>query len=270
MPVSPQATATAHKQLSSVFSKLRMSTNTATNLPPYSEKQPAAEMSTHSAPATANRITGSIQTCSIRDYQVDYLTIVPVSATSYHICLTVDPTPLYRIELLSDSKVGDIQIFPASNTSLPPVAAARLSANAKSKTEPAATICTSSPHLPDAAWRPVQTSTGMLSVESYKTAIPIITVPGRSPTPHEFSWRTGSLAEPFYQLWWEGPLPLFPEARFFRDQRGSEYIFATVSRKTAAGGENLIEIRRGGGLDFELSVVLELFVVLHFKKQKLL
>lgn len=245
-----------------------MSTNT--NLPPYSEKQTSAEMSAHSTQATANRIAGSTQTCSIRDFQVDYLTIVPVSATSYHLSLTVDPTPLYRIELVSDSKVGNIQIFPASDTTLPAVAAARLSANPKSKTEPAATICTSAPHLPSAVWRPVRSSTGFLSVESFNTLIPIVTVPGRSPKPHEFSWRTGALAEPFYQLWWEGPLPLFPEARFFHDQRGSEYIFATVTRKTAAGGENLIELRRGGGLDFELSIVLELFVILHFKKQALI
>ena len=57
---------------------------------------------------------------------------------------------------------------------------------------------------------------------------------------------------------------------FMPDQRGSEYVFATIARKTAEGGENLVEIRRGGGLDFELSVILELFVILHFKKKQLL
>jgi hypothetical protein len=110
----------------------------------------------------------------------------------------------------------------------------------------------------------------MLSVEAYQTSIPIVTVPGGAPAPHQFSWRTGSLSEPFYQLWWDGPLPLVPASRFIHDQRGSEYVFATMTRKTAEGGENLIEIRRGGGLDFELSVVLELFVILHFKKEQLI
>jgi hypothetical protein len=245
-----------------------MSSNTA-SLPPYSEKHPSIESSAPSAQTTADRIAGTVQTCSIRDFQVDYLTIVRDSPTSYHVSLTVDPTPLYRIELVSDSKIGNIQVFPAFDTALPAVAAARLSANPKSKSEPSAMICTSSPHLPDALWRPL-IRTGMLSVESYQTSIPIVTVPGRAPAPHQFSWRTGSLSEPFYQLWWDGPLPLVPGSMFMHDQRGSEYVFATMARKTAQSGENLIEIRRGGGLNFELSVVLELFVILHFKKEQLL
>jgi len=95
-------------------------------------------------------------------------------------------------------------------------------------------------------------------------------MPGRAPAPQQFSWRTGLLAEPFYQLWWDNPLPLVPTTRYMDDQRGSEYVFATIARKTAEGGENVIEIRRGGGLDFELSVVLELFVILHFKKEQLM
>lgn len=246
-----------------------MSSNIA-NLPPYSEKHHYKETSASSAQTTANRIAGTVQTCSIRDFQVDYLTIVRVSPTNYHVSLTVDPTPLYHIELvLGSTRIGNIQVFPAFDTTLPAVAAARLSANPKSKSEPSAMICTSSPHLPDALWRPL-TRTGMLSVEAYQTSIPIVTVPGRAPASHQFSWRTGSLSEPFYQLWWDGPLPLVPASRFMHDQRGSEYVFATMARKTAEGGENLIEIRRGGGLDFELSVVLELFVILHFKKEQLI
>jgi len=253
------------KRVSPIFSGLRMSSNT-THLPPYSEKHPSKEPPVLSAQTTVNRIASTVQTCSIRDFQVDYLTIVRVSPTTYHISLTVDPTPLYRIELVSDpTTIGSIQIFTASNTTLPAVAAARLSANTKSKIEPAATICTSSPHLPDALWRPL-TRTGMFSVDDYQTSIPIVTVPGRAATPHQFSWRTGSLSEPFYHLLWDGPLPLVPTSRFMHDQRGSEYVFAAIERKTAKGGENLIEIRRGGGLDFELSVVLELFVILHLKK----
>ncbi|TVY47284.1 hypothetical protein LCER1_G008520 [Lachnellula cervina] len=231
-----------------------MSSNTA-NLPPYAEKHPSKE--TLAPTATAGSIAGTVQTCSIRDFQVDYFTIVRNSTTSYHLSLTVDPTPLYRIEVVSSStKIGNIQIFPASNSTLPAIAAARLSANPKSKNEPSATICTSSPTQPDALWRPL-TRTGMFSIEGYQSTIPIITVPGRAATPHQFSWRTGSLSEPLYQLWWDGPLPLVPTFGFMRDQRGSE-------------GDNLVEIRRGGGMDFELSVILELFVILHLRKEQLL
>ena len=244
---------------------------TNSNLPPYSEK---TSSSTPRSQTTDNsyRIAGTVQTCSIRDFQVDYLTIVRESATSYSIALTVDPTPLYRIELVSSStKVGDIQIFPASDSKLPAIAAARLSANPKSKSEPSATICTSSPHLPDALWRPLARVGGMFAVDDYQSAIPIVTVPGRTAAPHQFSWRVESLSEPFYQLLWDGPLPFVPSAMFMHDQRGSEYVFATLARKTSPeGGDNLVQIRRGGGLDFELSVILELFVILHLKNEQLI
>jgi len=240
-----------------------MSTNTA-NLPPYSEKLPARETFASSPQiTTTNRMAGTVQTISIRDFQVDYFCVIRVSSTSYHLALTVDPTPLYRVELVSDS----IQIFSAFDDTVP-VAAARLSANPKSKTEPTATICTSSPHLSNAEWLPLSKAS-KLSVESFQTLIPIVTVPGRAPVPHQFSWRAGSLSEPFYQLWWDGPLPLVPSSRFMHDQRGSEYIFATMARRDTEAGENLIEIRRGGGMDFELSVVLQLFLILHFKKEVL-
>ena len=246
-----------------------MSSNTA-DLPPYSEKHHSQETSAPSASTNADRIAGTLQTCSIRDFQVDYLTIIRDSATSYHISLTVDPTPLYRIELVfSSTKVGNIQIFSASDSTLPPIAAARLLANPKSKKEPLATICTSSPTQPDALWRPL-TRTGTFFVEDYRSTIPIVTVPGRAATPHQFTWRTSGVTEPFYQLWWDGPLPLVPAAMFMQDQRGSEYVFATVARKTADGGDNLVQIRRGGGIDFELSVILELFVILHLKKVQLI
>ena len=249
-----------------------MSLNTTnSNLPPYSEKTASSSPRSQTMD-NSQRIAGTVQSYSIRDFQVDYLTLVRESATSYYIALTVDPTPLYRIELVSSStKLGDIQIFPASDSTLPAIAAARLSANPKSKSEPAATICTSSPHLPGAVWRPLARVGGMFAVDDYQSAIPIVTVPGRAAAPHHFSWRVGSLSEPFYQLLWDGPLPLVPSAMFMNDQRGSEYVFATLAKKTSPeGGDNLVQIRRGGGLDFELSVILELFVILHLKNEQLI
>ncbi|VUC24194.1 unnamed protein product [Clonostachys rosea] len=241
------------------------------NLPPYQEKQPLIEVGAPVASPAAGRIAGSVQTCSIRDNQVDYLKIDRVSATSYDICLTVDPTPLYRIQLVSEfSKVGNIQIFSLSDITLPPIAAARLSANPKSKTEPIATICTSSPSEPDALWRPMARKSGTFSIHEYLSDIPIVTVPGLPATPHRFLWMSRHLSEPYYKLEWEGPLPMIPASMSNDSKRGAEYVFATIARKTADGGANLVEIRRGGGLEFELTVILQLFVILHFAQVELI
>jgi len=49
-----------------------------------------------------------------------------------------------------------------------------------------------------------------------------------------------------------------------KEQRGSEYVFATLSR-----ADNVIEIRRGGGIAFELSVLLQVFVLLNIKNEQL-
>lgn len=235
------------------------------NLPAYQEKLPFTDIT---APRSGS-ITGPVQTCSIRDNQVNYLTIIRDSAKSYHIALTVDPTPLYRIELTSPSKVGDIQIFSASDSGLPAIAAARLLPLTKSKGQPVATICTYSPALPDALWRPV-TRTTSFSFPKYQSDIPVVSVPGRAATPRPLTWKTGGTVEPFFELWWDNPLPLVPTSGFQKDQRGSEYKFATFARKTGEGEDNLLEIRRGGGLDFELSVILELFIILHFNNVELI
>jgi hypothetical protein len=239
-------------------------------LPPYSEYPPSKGGSAPSAKITTNRIAGNVQTCSIKDHQVDYLKIIRESATSYYICLSIDPTPLYRIEVVSDStKIGDIQVFSAADTTLPAVAAARLSRNPKSKSEPVAMICTSEPHLPDARWRPVTRAPTLWIGEDYRSSIPIVTLPGTAPTYRQFAWRT-SLCEPFFELWWDGPLPHMSPRGFTKDDRDSRYVFATVVRRAAEAEDNLIEIRRGGGFEFELSVVLEMFMILHHQNKQLI
>jgi hypothetical protein len=53
-------------------------------------------------------------------------------------------------------------------------------------------------------------------------------------------------------------------------KRGDEHVFATVVRKSTEGEANLVEIRRGGGLEFELTVILQLFVILHFSQVELI
>jgi hypothetical protein len=233
-------------------------------LPPYSEKAPSTETSTPTTPpSTDDRIGGAVYTCSIRDLQVDYLSITRTSPTSYNISLTIDPTPLYRVETAADpTKIGSIQIFSASNPDYP-VAAARIPSNPK-KNEPVATLCTSSPHLPNSQWEALTRSGGTFSVDDYAVLMPLVTIPGRTPTKYQFAWRT-TLPKPLYQLLWnQGPLPLTPSSANPDDQRGSDRTFAMVSK-----GESVIEMRRGGGLAFELSVVLGFFVILGLRKEQL-
>jgi hypothetical protein len=239
-------------------------------LPPYSAHSPSQEGVVLSPQnATHARIAGNVQTCSIKDLQLDYLKIVRESATSFYICLTVDPTPLYRVEFVEDStKVGDIQIFSASDTALPAIAAARLSLEPKSRSKPVAMICTSKPYLPDSHWRPV-TRASMLSYdEDYHSAPPIVTVPGTAPTYQQFAWRTNQ-CDPLFELWWDGPIVHTAPCNYIKDQRDPRHVFATMVRKSEKT-DNLIEIRRGGGLEFELSVVLEMFAILHHKRQQLM
>jgi len=236
-------------------------------LPLYSEIPAMSEgMVPLSAQITAKRIAGDVQTCSIKDFQLDYFKIVRKSATSYYICLTVDPTPIYRIEFVTDStKIGDILIFSASDTALPAVAAVRLSRDPQSKTEPVAMICTSEPSLSGASWRSLARSSLFGAGEHYNSLIPIITVPGMAPALHKLGWR---VREPFFELWWDGPLPLMWPRGFRNDDRELSYVFARVVTKESNIGENLIEMRRGGGLEFELTVVLQIFVILqHLKKE---
>lgn len=190
------------------------------------------------------------------------------SPTYYSVCLTIDPTPIYRVEFATGStNGGDIQIFPASDTALPAIAAARLSINPKSKTEPFARICTDL-SLPRTIWRPMERKSSWLG-ETYSGSIRILTVPGMAPVDAKFEWEVGVMAEPFFQLWWDGPLPLVPKSRFMHDQRGPEYIFCTMARKVSEKEVNLIEIRRGGGLEFELTVLLQLFAILRYQKKPL-
>jgi hypothetical protein len=212
-------------------------------------------------------MAGAVQTLSIRDCQVDYFTIVRESATSYHIALTVDPTPLYRIELTPNStKIGDVQMFSAADNSLP-IAAARFFTDS-SKKKPCATFCTSSPTDPSALWRPVFFRSSFL-LSYYSSETPIVTVPGRPAVPHLLAWRDRSSPSRMLDLWWEGPGALVPSWSYRPDERGFEYVFATFVVKTTDTGDNLLQLRRGGGMEFELSVILQLFTVLHFLKEQL-
>jgi hypothetical protein len=229
-------------------------------LPPYAADPPTD----FSGP---NSVASNQQTCSIKDLQQNYIKVVRESATSYHLCLSSDNTPVFRIEFSKDpSAVGDILILPVSSTSSVALAAARLHSNVK-KNEAVASICTSSPHLPDSQWHQLVFKPSLLTFgEDYKTSMPIVKLPGALPTLQSFGWRT-TLSQPYFELWWDGPLPLQPPSAYNKSERDFRFIFA------ACAGENqdtVIEIRRGAGLQFELSVVLEYFAIMHNLKKHLL
>lgn len=237
-------------------------------LPPYSESLDSKERSALGSQSKATRIAGNVQTCSIKDLQSDYLKIVCESPTSYYICLTVDPTPIYTIKFVSDSKVGDVQIFWASEPSQPPVAAARLSPPNTKRTEAVAMICCSEPHLPDAHWTALIRSTLFSMGEDYRMSIPVVTAPGLAPTPCQFGWRTG-MCDPLIELWWDSPLPYSVERLYSKNDRDSRYLFATGVRGTPEKPENLIEMRRGAGMEFEMTVVLGFLAILHQQNRQL-
>jgi hypothetical protein len=240
-------------------------------LPPYSV-DPISHVSGPSPQVLHNRIAGDVRTCSIGDLQRDYYRIVRQSPNSYNLSLTVSPTPVYRIEFSNDpASIGDVLVFEASRPSPSlAVAAVRFTKNPQ-KTDPIASICTSSPHLPNSNWRTLHKTSTFSSVDDYRSSIPVVTIPGLLPTMRSFAWRTTSTS-PYFELWWDGPLPYQKTTRSAHPlERDFRHLFATcVPRATGLNHDNLIEIRRGGGLDFELTVVLEVFAILHHMNKRLL
>jgi hypothetical protein len=146
-------------------------------LPPYSEHAPPTGDSSSDGQLAVSRIAGNIQTCSIKDNQTDCLKIVRESATGYHVCLTVDPRPLYRIQVVEGpTKTGNIQVFAADESTLP-IAAVRLNPelNPKKKSDPLATICTNKPYLPEAKWLPFVRAGGVsLLARTTSAASPLL------------------------------------------------------------------------------------------------
>ncbi|CAG9981902.1 unnamed protein product [Clonostachys byssicola] len=232
-------------------------------LPPYQEKPSSTQEKTapgaqSSRLAYPSRLAGSIQSCSISDGYMDHFSITRVSDSTYHLSLTVDPTPIYRIELiLGPTKVGNIQIFSASDTTLPALAAARASTEKRSKKVPVGTICTASPTEPDAHWRPVFCTDDGYTQFRYSSEIPVVKVPGRAHKPQTFEWVVDD-EEPT-RLWWQGPLPFQPRLLHRAEPKSLPFLFAQVTFEPD-GGEHLVQIRRGAGIEFELSVILEAFL----------
>lgn len=257
----------------------------ATELPPYSANPPRAAPSIASSvasPPTSNEgLAGGIKTTSIADMKYDYFLVTRESANRYILSLTIDRTPLYRIELpLDPAAIGSILVLPAFASDNVPVAAARIAKNPK-KFDAVASVCAREQDLGDAAdsesWRPLFKSATVnhakISYESYRSSLPIVTVPGLRASARAFLWRTTSSATHF-ELSSEA-LVVHEPGRSFEaitsnkayEERDIRLVFAKVTMKSSGQYPEVIEMRRGGGLEFELAVVLQLFAILHDMKR---
>ena len=237
-------------------------------LPPYSEAPPPVVPAEASAQTTNGRIAGAVLTCSIADMHHDYFKITRESATRYQLSLTVDPTPIYRVELTRDpTVVGDIVVLPVFS-SRGAVAAVKFANLKKSKTryEPVATVCAQEPCRPDMTWLPLVKASVLgprKDCEMYRSSIPIVTVPGLKASIETFVWRFKPSAT-YFEMSSEWPLPYEPGRTSNQTEGDSRLVFARVTLKSSGKTyPEVIEIRRGGGLEFELTVVLNAFTILH-------
>lgn len=216
-------------------------------------------------PTNKTSMSGPIQTCSIEDRQHDYFRLFRDSPNNYHLSLTVDSTPLYRIEISQDpSAVADIQLFTAFSSS-PADAACKIPPKpAKAaKGVPVATTCTSLPLSASATWLPLQKASFSTYREHYGGALPLVMVPGCRPVLRNFAWRlAGQGIEADVELWLKDPLPYLPHEGIDRGLLFARYF----ARSTKLYEKGVLEIRRGGGLEFELGVVVGLLAVLRLSE----
>jgi hypothetical protein len=222
-----------------------------------------------SPPPVKGSMAGSIQTCGIEDRQHDYFRITQDSPNHYQISLTVDPTPLYRVEISQDpSAVADIQLFTAFSTNTAEAACRITPKSGKGyKSGPVATTCTFLPVSETAVWRPLSKSSSMTYRENYAGSLPLVMVPGCRPVWRNFSWRFGQDAtnnEAAVELWLKDQLPYPPHESIDRGQLFAQYFV----RSTRLYEKGVLEIRRGGKLQFEFGVVVGMLAVLELAQRE--
>lgn len=225
-----------------------------------------------------HNMAGPVQTCAIEDMQHDYFRIAADTPSSYQISLTSDPTPLYRVEVSQDpSAIADIQIFTAF-TSEAPLAACRVTPKvnitktarfaklAKGHGPPLATVCTASPLSPTATWQPLHKFSSLSSICDYSGRIPLVMVPGCSPVVRNFAWRIGqTYNQALLELWLKGegeedePVESANRSQLFARYYGHGQRQGQVKPYIK---KRILEIRRGGGLEFEFAIVLQVIAIL--------
>ncbi|KAF4627501.1 hypothetical protein G7Y89_g10649 [Cudoniella acicularis] len=231
------------------------------DLPPYSPAPAEPSIS----PPLRHSMAGPIQTCSIEDRQHDYFRVLQTSPTDYQISLTVDLTaPLYRIEVSSDPEVAnDIQLFKAFSSDL--VAACRISPKKGVKGPPPTAFFSLAPLAEGTKWHPLTKFSSMTTIGSYCCALPLVMVPGCPPVLRNFIWRLGKeMGEAEVELWLSDKTQYAPEGW----DRGQLFARYYGSKGTRFIGKCILEIRRGGGLEFELGVVVGVLAVLQLSQRK--
>lgn len=194
-----------------------------------------------------HNLAGPIQTISLSDKQHDYFKATRTSPTTYTIALTTDLTPLYRVEV-DPSRTADpaIQIFDFQDPF--PLAAARMHPFVTS----AAAICTREPATDGAKWYPFNETYAVLVVEP---------VPGLPAVERNVSWTytkssthltctlVGSLFGDSEETLVLGRYGMSGPGRYGTSgPSGSRFMVDMV-----------FEILRGGGLEYELGVVVQGF-----------
>jgi hypothetical protein len=120
------------------------------------------------------------------------------------------------------------------------------------------------PHLPTAQWREFMKAHQMNPRDDYIVDdVPVVQVPGLKAQRKPFAWRTRE-CHPDIELWWRGPLRYQP-----RDYIDREKLFATFTFKSVERQENVLELRSGGGIEFEYGAILELISILWLTNEKL-
>jgi hypothetical protein len=251
------------------------------------------------SPHIKHSMAGPVHTISIEDMQHDYFRISPDSSTSFEISLTVNPTPLYRVEMSEDPSANiEIQIFEAF-TSGPALATCRTSpkdpestklkfSNMKNikniknitriaKSPPVASVCTASPESPDAKWQALYKSSA-LTWSYFSGRIPLVMVPGCGPVLRNFVWRIGQASnQAQLELWLKEELDDETATEGSSNPEGSNraHLFARYYGHGQKQGhakpfikKHILEVRRGGGIEFEFAVILEVLAILHLIKGK--
>lgn len=228
------------------------------DLPPYSPAsvEPAAPKSS---------LAGSIQTCGIADLQHDYFRITQLqdSPNKHQVSLTVDDTPLYLVEISQDpSAVADVQLFTAFRADAPH-AACRMAAKKGSKE--VAMTCTSDPLHEGATWRPLLRAKSTVYRTDFTGSLPLVMVPGCRPVWRNFSWRFGTPPHAAVELWLRDEVPYSPYQSLDRAQLFANYHDA---RSTGLYEKGVLEMRRGGGLQFEYGVLVSILSVLELARRE--
>ncbi|OBT73091.1 hypothetical protein VF21_07605 [Pseudogymnoascus sp. 05NY08] len=200
-------------------------------------------------------LAGPVKTTSLSDMQHDYFRVTRVTNTTYSIALTTDPTPLYRVEVASSIAADPaIQVFDLFNPL--PLATARLHpAVATSQS------CTRDPAGDNPKWRP-------LSLQHF-SSIPLVVIPGMAPIERSVRWQHTTKYSTNLELWMRDPLFGISAGGGTQTTMPREMLLARYGIEGVGFiADRVLEIRRGGGMEFELVVLVQAFAILEADRRK--